>query len=655
MSDVLSAVPAGRQADSRQGFIHSLPLEFAALRKVLEAWPELVDWIDPAAEPPERPLVTKLRQFLHTEHTRRLGAEAFRVLRRILEGREFFDVADLTLPKLQFAAWKYGRRIGTTKRGGRWRATGLVDAFSAIRRFTAWLVERKEIPADPFAGEVLQEWAKGNFSCLERTGFRAFHFLCQIEDVNSKTGVNREAVLVDWHGRSEQACREIDPGHYQTIPAGAERGRPLTAEETKKGCAFIAQHIFRARATLESPPGMDSKWAKRLPKGPIGTPEAHGELILFWKPLGTRWIRLRWNPFPDRVRIALAVANAHATRDIATDRRGSQTINGLAGKTRRRLGKTGTSAGHHRSNQCPRLAWVLRRIKDGDDFREAARQYELLDTGVRQGICAQHTGDLPGHIFLRQLLREFAAGQVQEVKPFYSRACAALDPKTALEKFRQRGRQDSFDGSPRRGRYGGPTRAFGVWCEERLAAVGSIPGVTNEIFRAAEETDRAKLVETFGGYDPLAGVQPGRRGKVTERVRRAIQQMKEEHELERRADAISAEIGTALLEGEAPRDDRLAGHVDGTREEKHVPPLAGETGKKKPPPYEWLTKALLTRKRHPEWSLSEVAREVGVAKSTLSKCDIYRRAAGLDEAPRDRIPRGYKDPETGEFDAWKRG
>jgi hypothetical protein len=56
----------------------------------------------------------------------------------------------------------------------------------------------------------------------------------------------------------------------------------------------------------------------------------------------------------------------------------------------------------------------------------------------------------------------------------------------------------------------------------------------------------------------------------------------------------------------------------------------------------WLARAMFTVKKHPEWSDAEVAKAVGVHKSTLCRCDEYKIAAAIARKPRSPR-RGYRD------------
>lgn len=68
---------------------------------------------------------------------------------------------------------------------------------------------------------------------------------------------------------------------------------------------------------------------------------------------------------------------------------------------------------------------------------------------------------------------------------------------------------------------------------------------------------------------------------------------------------------------------------------------AGSPDKEQKPPtkrYEWLAKALLLRKEHPDWSTSRIANEVGVHRCTLSRSPEYRMAK---EVAKQQPTRGH--------------
>ena len=86
-------------------------------------------------------------------------------------------------------------------------------------------------------------------------------------------------------------------------------------------------------------------------------------------------------------------------------------------------------------------------------------------------------------------------------------------------------------------------------------------------------------------------------------------------------------------------------------------PMGGnsETGRPKQRQYKWLAEAMLLVNEHPEWSDAEIARKVGKDKSRLSRSKPYQMAADLARQPKKDMPTGYKDPATGDFEAWEPG
>ena len=65
----------------------------------------------------------------------------------------------------------------------------------------------------------------------------------------------------------------------------------------------------------------------------------------------------------------------------------------------------------------------------------------------------------------------------------------------------------------------------------------------------------------------------------------------------------------------------------------------------------WLAQAMLTVQKHPEWSDATIAKTVGRDKSTLCRNKTYRAAAKMARE-RSAPPRGHKNTETGEIEAY---
>jgi hypothetical protein len=65
--------------------------------------------------------------------------------------------------------------------------------------------------------------------------------------------------------------------------------------------------------------------------------------------------------------------------------------------------------------------------------------------------------------------------------------------------------------------------------------------------------------------------------------------------------------------------------------DRHQPPENGETATASSPmpKHEWLARAMLQVKEHPEWSNARIARHVGIDPSGLSRSPEFRAAAGF--------------------------
>jgi hypothetical protein len=67
---------------------------------------------------------------------------------------------------------------------------------------------------------------------------------------------------------------------------------------------------------------------------------------------------------------------------------------------------------------------------------------------------------------------------------------------------------------------------------------------------------------------------------------------------------------------------------------------------------EWLARALLLVRDHPDWPDAEIARKVGRDKSVLSRDETYQTAAQMARARTTDLPKGHikLDPDTGQHD-----
>lgn len=99
---------------------------------------------------------------------------------------------------------------------------------------------------------------------------------------------------------------------------------------------------------------------------------------------------------------------------------------------------------------------------------------------------------------------------------------------------------------------------------------------------------------------------------------------------------VLTSAGMALIE---PTDLREPHSHDPPDQGK--PWVAGNSAKSKRRTDEWLTQAMLTVRAHPDWSNNRIAKHVGVASSTLSRNDIYKRGAAMARRVKSDLQPGF--------------
>ncbi len=77
------------------------------------------------------------------------------------------------------------------------------------------------------------------------------------------------------------------------------------------------------------------------------------------------------------------------------------------------------------------------------------------------------------------------------------------------------------------------------------------------------------------------------------------------------------------------------------------------TARLRPAPLDWLVKAMLLVRDHPEWPDCRIAKGVGMSPGTLSRSREYRVAARLARGHEADLPRGFRIPEDGSVEGWK--
>ena len=80
-------------------------------------------------------------------------------------------------------------------------------------------------------------------------------------------------------------------------------------------------------------------------------------------------------------------------------------------------------------------------------------------------------------------------------------------------------------------------------------------------------------------------------------------------------------------------------------------PVGEGPTKPRAPRYEWLARAMLLVKEHPEYSDRRIARAVKIDPSQLSRSKEYKAAAALARGQKEDIPRGSKNGITGDLEA----
>ena len=75
-----------------------------------------------------------------------------------------------------------------------------------------------------------------------------------------------------------------------------------------------------------------------------------------------------------------------------------------------------------------------------------------------------------------------------------------------------------------------------------------------------------------------------------------------------------------------------------------------EQGKADTLPIDARALALLTK--HPEWTTTQIAKELGISRQTLYKYPLFKQTRAVLKSNKNNMPRGSKNGKTGNIDAW---
>ena len=485
--------------DSRQQFLDGLP---ASLRAAVEGCTtfDLVPWIDRDNPPPRKPILSELEAYgARSTPTRRTSQEAS--LPGVLGDWGFFDVADLTAPRIQYAVWKL-RRVS------RHGVSSVHHCLLDLRSFLDWLFREERIMANPLSGVNLKGWAKledklgpgGKLPDIGRIQQRVWLWLCQSEP---SAGWNTGLIVDDWNQRSDGARKELDAVHWQALPIATDRERFASKN-------LVHTYIGRARAIRENPPGVNFRHPPCEHFG-AGSHAAKKALFDWWKQrkqaqLGSSWRRARWNGFPRAVRIAIAGNNAKLLRDIPPGSRGRSVMN-----SRLRSKNKDCQGG----DRCPRtIRWLA--LSDADNTPKTILALEdHRSTEERKAICPIHYR---------------VPRNAETISGLVAGARAARDRSWKPSKLGTSPRQANENNNPETALHrllGRSSRAFDLWCEERHSALQSYPKVLDEYLTLAEDTER----QLFGKYVHRIKLRT-HRTDANNRIRHAVWRARRERELE---------------------------------------------------------------------------------------------------------------------------
>lgn len=74
---------------------------------------------------------------------------------------------------------------------------------------------------------------------------------------------------------------------------------------------------------------------------------------------------------------------------------------------------------------------------------------------------------------------------------------------------------------------------------------------------------------------------------------------------------------------------------------------------KRVPKIEWLARAMLLVREHPDWSDREIARTIKKSHTTLLRSPEFQAAAAMARGEKTDLPQGFKDSKTREIDAYE--
>jgi len=580
--------------DSSQSFLAGLP---PALRACVEANAQagldLVPWIDPKGDPPPRPIDQVLTQFLHGQ---RWPDRVRTALFGLLGVLDVYEPQDLTAARLQYAVW--------CLREDHFKQATIEYYLHHTGRFTAYLKGSELIDEDPLSWVQRRSWAKGEFGQLCRISQKRWRWLRRYEREDSAGYHNCQAILAD-------------------------SGDAFGATDRRKALQQIRNGLLDARLVRDGPAGLSTaelrRWMAEQPKGP-GSFNALCELFCFWRScqIRPRDCRARWNTFPRRIMEAIAGRNEKYLRKIPPGAKGRSLMEKRIG-----LGNRGASpeaCPGIASGGCPRSQEFLRQFEAGRGESAILSDYGKLDLEQRKlpPFCAEHVRMPRTSAILRSQVSRarvwrsgktkvrngIAAGEVQQPSLM---VWMKGDPAYGLRGLKAR-----------------KSRGFDEFCYQKRKVEGQTGAKLLDELLGMGEKDRR---EKFGGYWPLRGVGPGTRAAAYQILSQAVRKAKMEQDL-----------AGLLEETEGNRDVTIGSAGSPPKKEMNVKPRKNKLA--------WLGDALVLVREHPDWSDRAIARSVEVSAGTLSRSPEYQTGATLARGKKADRPAGYRDSETGDFDAY---